>query len=375
MKALWFALFFVLLSSACFGLSAEKIVSSKTIDVNNELEVFLEIVNDLNQDVNVRITDENILGNSGLKVKCFDAVIPTGKTRISYGYSIKAYSPGDYILASAKVTDIGSGAVVETNTVDVTVKGSQGNSVAGVTEIYRCNGISSTSSSFSSGGNIQVPVQEEVTEEDKAAMHSLEAFLYESEEFTSELNSLLDLGFIPQKKEFVADDDRTGTFLYEFVDGDKKVVLSGNIEDGIVIGIKKSGNTNWLFYFVLFAVIVLFALFFRKKKPQPEVRVDRIVIKDPFDAKECLKGAVKLFDDGKVEDAFSKLAFCTREVIKRKIDCKEELTNDELIAKLSGRKYAKQVENLLNICNKAVFAKQHSKEKFSEARKIVEKLV
>ena len=372
MKALWFALFFVLLSSACFGLSAEKIVSSETIDVSNELEVFLEIVNDLDQDVNVRITDENILGNSGLKVKCFDAVIPTGKTRISYGFRIKAYSPGDFILSSATITDVGSGVVVETNTVDVTVNGKQTSSASGITEIYRCNGISSTSTSFSSGGN--VPVQE-VTDEEKAAMHSLEAFLYESEEFTSELNSLLDRGFIPQKKEFVADDDRTGTFLYEFVDGKKKVVLSGSIEDGKVVGIKKSGNTNWLFYFVLLVAIVLFALFFRKKKPQPEVRVDRIVIKDPFDAKECLKGAVKLFDDGKVEDAFSKLAFCTREVIKRKIDCKEELTNDELIAKLSGRKYAKQVENLLNICNKAVFAKQHSKEKFSEARKIVEKLV
>ena len=139
-------------------LQVEKYVDKQDIKVGDDVKVLLKFRNPFGKDIPVRIVDKNVFGNNGIDVQCLEYNIPAQEETV-FGYDpIKPFSPGKYTLEPAEVTymnpETGKEETVKSNALEIEVKGqAQQGQAQGITTIYRCNGVSMQSTSYSSSGS------------------------------------------------------------------------------------------------------------------------------------------------------------------------------------------------------------------------------
>ncbi|MCD6464139.1 hypothetical protein J7L02_01285 [Candidatus Woesearchaeota archaeon] len=165
------ALLITLKANVCFAtqhLSVEKIVENNTLSTGQSVKIMLKFHNPFNQKLVVQIKDENVLAGNGLDVQCLEYELPSNKEVILAYDPIQVFTPGVFNITGASVSyenpETHRQETVTSNSVVVRVVGNySGNSMRGVTTIYRCNGVNMQSTSytygFATGGssfNIQI---------------------------------------------------------------------------------------------------------------------------------------------------------------------------------------------------------------------------
>ncbi len=145
-------------------LSVKKIVQNTDIKTGDSVNISLEFANPFNKPVPVTIQDNNVLGNNGLEIQCYQYTLPDNPdTTVSYDFPIQAFSAGDFTLDSASVTyenpDTGSQETIKSEPVKISIKqGASSGQQQGVTSIYNCNGVSMRSTSYSSSGSTSISI-------------------------------------------------------------------------------------------------------------------------------------------------------------------------------------------------------------------------
>ncbi len=289
-----FALLFFMAASHCASannLTVEKSAEKEDLIVGGSVTISLKVSNPFDKAIKVKIQDKNIIAGNGLIIKCLEREVPAGSaTKVEYE-PIELYKEGKYELGKATVsyTDPKGDkeATAESNKLTLEVGGSSSNDavVQGITEIYNCDGISTTStrmassgggSSFSvsiggsggagniaqasSGSQANVPSDSQENskspEEDnlKAIIESDSAYLNEQEKINHE-------GYILQGRHINATGNNSGSFVYLFRNAGKKAYLKGSVRDGSVESIERvKDNSVNLPLLMLIAAILMIAL-------------------------------------------------------------------------------------------------------------------
>jgi len=86
-------------------LTVKKVITNADIKTGDSVNITLEFDNPFNQSIPVTIQDNNVLGNNGLEIQCYEYALPDNlRTAISYNFPVQAYSPGEFTLDQATVT-------------------------------------------------------------------------------------------------------------------------------------------------------------------------------------------------------------------------------------------------------------------------------
>ncbi len=156
---------FSLILTESFGLSHTHNLDLKFIQSHFKVEKFYignlttgkhikigyRFYNNLNSTVRIFIQDKNIIGNSGLDIKCLELNIPPNASEYLYERMILLTQSGTFILPSANITLVlgNKSYLLKSNNLTLDIKGKdiQGNFI---TSIYQCNGVKRISSSYAS---------------------------------------------------------------------------------------------------------------------------------------------------------------------------------------------------------------------------------
>ena len=252
-------------------LSVKKVVSAD-IKTGDSVTISLEFENPFNKSIPVKIQDNNILGNNGLKIQCYEYTLPDKPiTGISYDIQIQAYSAGEFTLDSATVTytnpETGSQEYVKSKPIKISIK--QGQVTVqrqGITQIYNCGGVSmrstsisssdSTSISISSGSqpeNIQQGAQDmqnikqavERQQQDQQKMQNELKEMIENDGVFQELNKeLRENGYAHAEQEIKPESNDTGNFDYRFKKGEESANISGRMNAGKMENIRKQSSED-----------------------------------------------------------------------------------------------------------------------------------
>jgi len=152
-----------LLSLQVFALqqiSVKKYTESTDINVGNEVNFALSFQNPFDTNIALKIVDKSVLGGNGYDIQCLERTIPPKSSVFEYG-PIVPFTPGDFNVGAAKITytnpQTGKEETVESNTLFVSVHGRQRQGQQqGITTVYQCNGISISSTSYSSSSTTTI---------------------------------------------------------------------------------------------------------------------------------------------------------------------------------------------------------------------------
>jgi len=266
-------------------LTVKKIIPNTDIKTGDSVSISLEFDNPFNKSISVTIQDNNILGNNGLEIQCYEYTLPDNpRTGISYDFPIQAYSSGDFTLDQATVTytnpETGSQESVKSEPVKISIK--QGQSTGqqqGITKIYNCGGVSMQSTSISSSGstsisissgsqqtgqnnnpqppaspeNIQQGAQDmqnikQELEKQKQEQQKMEKELKERIESTNEFQKLKEelekQGYSPAEQQITPESNDTGNFDYRFKKGEESAIITGRMNAGNMENIQKQSTED-----------------------------------------------------------------------------------------------------------------------------------
>ena len=141
-----------------------KVITNTDIKTGDSVSISLEFENPFNKSIPIKIQDNNILGNNGLEIQCYEYALPDKPhTGVSYDFPIQAYSAGEFTLDPATVTytnpETGSQESVKSEPLKVSIKQGQATGqIQGITRIYNCGGMSMQSTSISSSGSSSISI-------------------------------------------------------------------------------------------------------------------------------------------------------------------------------------------------------------------------
>lgn len=266
-------------------LTVKKVIPNTNIKTGDSVNILLEFDNPFNKSIPVTIQDNNVLGNNGLEIQCYEYALPGNPhTGISYDFPVQAYSSGDFTLDQATVTytnpETGTQESVRSDPVKVSIKQSTSTGQQqGITKIYNCGGISmqstsissssSTSISISSGiqqagqnnnpkpsafpENIQQGAQDmqnikQEMERQKQEQQKMEKELKERIEKDNEFQKLKEKlekqGYAPTEQEIKPESNDTGNFDYKFKKGDENANISGRMNAGKIENIREQSTED-----------------------------------------------------------------------------------------------------------------------------------
>lgn len=269
-------------------LTVKKVIPNTDIKTGDSVNISLEFDNPFNKSIPVTIQDNNVLGNNGLEIQCYEYTVPGNPhTGISYDFPVQAYSSGDFTLDQATITytnpETGTQESVRSEPIKISIK--QGQSTGqqqGITKIYNCGGVSmqstsissssSTSISISSGSqqaqqtgqdnnpqppaspdNIQQGAQDmqnikqemEKQQQDRQKMENeLKGRIENNSEFRKLKEELEKRGYEPAEQEIKPESNDTGNFDYRFNKGEESANISGRMNAGTMENIKEQGTED-----------------------------------------------------------------------------------------------------------------------------------
>lgn len=261
-----------------------KKVTNTDITTGDSINIMLEFENPFNKSIPIKIQDNNILGNNGLKIQCYEYALPDEPhTVVSYNFPIQAYSEGEFTLDPATVTytnpETGTEESVKSGPVRVSItQGQITGQQQGITKIYNCGGVSmqstsissssSTSISISSGQqtgqnnnpqpsgspeNIQQSAQDmqnikQEMERQKQEQQNMQNELRERIENNSDFRKLNEelqkQGYAPADREIKPESSDTGNFNYEYKKGEESANISGRMNAGNMENITKQSTED-----------------------------------------------------------------------------------------------------------------------------------
>ena len=266
-------------------LTVTKVIPNLDIKTGDSVSISLEFENPFNKSIPVTIQDNNVLGNNGLQIECYELKL-TEKPHsgISYDFPIQAYSSGDFTLDQVTVTytnpETGTQESVRSEPVKISIKpGQSTGQQQGITKIYNCGGISmqstsissssSTSISISSGsqqagqdnnpqppaspGNIQQEAQdmqnikqemERQQKEQQQMENELKGRIENNSEFQKLNEELAKQGYAPAGQEIKPESNDTGNFDYRFKKGEESANISGRMNAGKMENIKEQSTED-----------------------------------------------------------------------------------------------------------------------------------
>jgi hypothetical protein len=266
-------------------LTVKKVIPNTDIKKGDSVNISLEFDNPFNKSIPVTIQDNNILGNNGLEIQCYEDTLPENpRTGISYDFPIQAYSSGEFTLDSATVTytnpETGTQESVKSEPVKISIKeGQSTGQVQGITKIYKCGGLSMQSTSISSSGStsisissgIQQPGQdnnpqppaspdniqqgaqdmqkikqemERQQQEQQKMENELKGRIENNSEFQNLKNELQKQGYAPTGQEIKPESNDTGNFNYTFKKGEESANISGRMNAGKMENIQEQSTED-----------------------------------------------------------------------------------------------------------------------------------
>jgi len=263
-------------------LTVKKVIQNTDIKTGDSVSITLEFDNPFNKSIPVTIQDNNVLGNNGLEIQCYEFTLSDKlHSGISYDFPIQAYSSGDFTLDQATVTytnpETGNQESVRSEPVKISIK--QGPSTGqqqGIMKIYNCGGISMQSTSISSSGstsisissgnqqnnnpqptdspeNIQQSAQDmqnikqemEKQQQDRQKMENeLKGMIENNSEFQEMKNELQKQGYAPTEQEIKPESNDTGNFDYRFRKGEESANISGRMNAGKMENIREQSTED-----------------------------------------------------------------------------------------------------------------------------------
>lgn len=266
-------------------LSVKKIVGNTDISTGDGVNISLEFENPFNKSIPIKIQDNNILGNNGLEIQCFEYDLPDRPlTQVAYEFPIQAYSPGEFTLDPATVTytnpETGTQESVKTQPVKIVIKqGQVTGQQQGVTQIYQCGGVSMRSTSVSSSissfisisswqsnqntnpppadspENIQQGAQDmqnikqqmERQQQDQRKMEEeLKGRIENNSDFRRLNEELQKQGYVPAGQQIKPESSDTGNFDYGFKKGKETANISGRMDAGKMENIRNTEDVKML---------------------------------------------------------------------------------------------------------------------------------
>ena len=170
LKALCICICFLFIFSGAVSakqLSVKKVVLNTDIKTGDSVSIALQFENPFNKSINVTIQDNNVLGDNGLEIQCYEYTLPDNPAAtLSYDLPIQAFSAGDFFLPPANITyknpDTGEQETVKSGSLIVSIKqGTFSGLQQGITTVYNCNGVSMRSTSYSSSGSTSISISSE----------------------------------------------------------------------------------------------------------------------------------------------------------------------------------------------------------------------
>jgi hypothetical protein len=266
-------------------LTVKKVIPNTDIKTGDSVSISLEFDNPFNKSIPVTIQDNNVLGNNGLEIQCYEYTLSEKPgTGISYDFPIQAYSSGEFTLDPATVTytnpETGTQESVRSEPVKISIK--QGTSTGqqqGITKIYNCGGISMQSTSISSSGstsisissgsqqagqnnnpqppaspeNIQQEAQDmqnikqemEKQQQDRQKMENeLKERIEKNNEFQKLKEELEKQGYGTTGQEIKPQSNDTGNFDYGFKKGEESANISGRMNAGKMENIQEQSTED-----------------------------------------------------------------------------------------------------------------------------------
>ena len=266
-------------------LTVKKVIPNSDIKTGDSVSISLEFDNPFNKSIPVTIQDNNILGNNGLEIQCYEFTLSDkSRTGISYDFPIQAYSSGDFTLDQATITytnpETGTQESVKSEPVKISIKQGQSNGQQqGITKIYNCGGVSMQSTSISSSGstsisissgsqqtgrnnnpqpsaspdNIQQEAQDmqnikqemEKQQQDRQKMENeLKEKIENNNEFQKLKEELEKQGYAPTEQEIKPESNDTGNFDYGFKKGEESANISGRMNAGKMENIQEQSTED-----------------------------------------------------------------------------------------------------------------------------------
>jgi hypothetical protein len=265
-------------------LTVQKVVPNMDIKTGDSVSISLEFDNPFNKSIPLTIQDNNILGNNGLEIQCYEFTLSDKPhSGISYDFPIQAYSTGDFTLDQATVTytnpETGTQESVRSEPVKISIKSGQSTGqLQGITKIYNCGGVSMQSTSISSSGstsisissgsqqtvqnnpqpftspdNIQQEAQDmqnikqemEKQQQDRQNMENeLKGRIENNSEFQEMKNELQKQGYTPTEQEIKPESNDSGNFDYRFKKGEESANISGRMNAGKMENIQEQSTED-----------------------------------------------------------------------------------------------------------------------------------
>lgn len=266
-------------------LTVRKVIPNTDIKTGDSVSITLEFENPFNKSIPIKIQDNNILGNNGLEIQCYEYALPDKPlTGVSYDFPLQAYSAGEFTLDPATVTYInpetGTQESVKSEPVRVSIKqGQTTGQVQGITQIYNCGGVNMRSTSVSSSGsssisissgsqqtvqnnnpqpvdspgNIQQGAQdmqnikqemESQQQEQQKMENELKGRIENNSDFRKLNEELQKEGYAPADQEIKPESNDTGNFDYRFKKGIESANISGRMNAGEMESLGKQSTED-----------------------------------------------------------------------------------------------------------------------------------
>ena len=266
-------------------LTVKKVIPNTEIKTGDSVSISLEFDNPFNKSIPVTIQDNNVLGNNGLQIQCYEFTLSDKPhSGISYDFPIQAYSSGDFTLDQATVTytnpETGTQESIISEPIKISIKSGQSTGQQqGITKIYNCGGVSmqstsissssSTSISISSGNqqagqdsnpqpansaeNIQQGAQdmqnikqemERQQQEQQKMEEELKERIEQNNEFQKMKDEIQRQGYVPAEQQIKPESNDTGNFDYKFKKGEESANISGRMKDGKLENIQEQSTED-----------------------------------------------------------------------------------------------------------------------------------
>jgi hypothetical protein len=265
-------------------LTVKKVVPNTDIKTGDSVSITLEFDNPFNKSIPITIQDNNVLGNNGLQIECYEFTLSDKPhSGISYDFPIQAYSTGDFTLDPVTVTytnpETGTQESVRSEPAKISIKSGQSTGqMQGITKIYNCGGVSmqstsissssSTSISISSGSqqtgqnnpqpsaspeNIQQSAQdmqnikqemERQQQEQQKMEEELKERIEQNDDFQKLNEELQKQGYVPTGQEIKPQSNDTGNFDYRFKKGEESANISGRMNAGKMENIQEQSTED-----------------------------------------------------------------------------------------------------------------------------------
>lgn len=359
----------------------KELKQAEGLEVGDLAEIRLVIENKYDEPVQIEIEDANMLGGSTLDILCLQSEVPPGQKTIEYD-SFELYQPGDFTLKPAKIkyTDPATGEDMTAVSPELVVEigGQARMNVESVTEVYRCDGRSSTQTRLVSGGAIRSSQPNPEKEPDLSDNQTrlIEA-IYDDDLYKKLEDQLVSEGFILQERALNATSEDSGSFAYIFRDNERETYVIGTVEDGNVTEIRRENGASDVIVrglasiasVIFFALLIygIYAYTERKHKKKAKKRFEELhdaAKEEPETAKE--KETSLDIEKLKSEDV-DKVREALRNHIKEELGIAEELTDTKLIRKArdEGHKNADAMSEIFDQIRKIRYAKTGDRKKLA----------